>query len=340
MNVVRGALVTMCLLGVVLVALTQASATRPFVGEVLVEFGQQLVRPPQGAPWLSSRVGRDLASSAVAWDGAVVEEIEALAVATHSRALLLLRGDDVVVDHSPEGRGPFAVASISKTISALAVARLVDEGHISFDDPLADTIVSWRSDDRAKVRVRDLLSHTSGLSGDLGVAVEPPGGLPSYHLGAYDVVPGVVEAKSGMPFPEFVDTHLLRPAGGTGMTWRRDEQGRPIASHGARITIDDLAVLGRLLLHGGFAPDGEVVRVRTLDEMMRPHGRVARGFGLGLFMHHPHDNALQFDIVEARGGSGHMVTVVPGKRAVLVRIGSGADDRGVPEQFHALLRRL
>ena len=83
-----------------------------------------------------------------------------------------------------------------------------------------------------------------------------------------------------------------------------------------------------------------MLRARTLDELTRAHGQHARGFGLGWLMHHRTDNALQFDIVEARGASGHMITVVPARQAVLVRIGSKGNDDGVPEQFHALLRRL
>jgi len=301
---------------------------------------QQLAVPGPGSPYISSPVGRELTLPTTMWDPAIVDELRALAVETRSRGLYLLQGDDVVIDLAPEGRGPFAVASISKAISALAVARLVDEGGIGFDDHLADTIVAWRADDRAKIRVRDLLSHTSGLSASLSASIEAPGGVPSYHLAAYDVVPGVIAARAGIPFPQFVDEHLLRPAGGQGITWLKDDDGTAIASHGARITIDDLAVLGQLMLNGGFAKDGEVLRARTLDEVTRAHGRFARGFGLGWFMHHARDNALQFDIVEARGASGHMLTVVPSKQAVLVRIGSVGNDDGIPEQFHALLRRL
>ena len=301
---------------------------------------QQLAVPAANSPYISSPVGRHLTQPTTTWDPAVVAALRALAIETDSRGLYLLHGDDVVIDFAPEGRGPFAVASISKAISALAVARLVDEGKIAFDDHLADTIVAWRADDRRHIRVRDLLSHTSGLSSSLSSALEPPGGVPSYHLAAYDVVPGVVAERSGIPFPRFVDEHLLKPAGGQGLTWLKDGDGTAIASHGARITIDDLAVLGKLMLNGGFATDGEVLRARTLDEVTRAHGRFARGFGLGWFMHHPTDNALQADIVEARGASGHMLTVVPAKQAVLGRIGSTGNDDGVPEEIHALLRRL
>jgi len=355
--ILRGVIATVLILASVGLALMLTPATAPVAGEAAKDAGPQLpapapagrgadgagsvlVQPASDSAYLSARAGRNLTTIQAVWQPAVVDAIKALAVATDSRALLLLRGDGVVVDYSPEGRGPFPVASISKAISALAVARLVDEGRVTFDDHVADTLVSWRDDGRAKIRIRDLLSHTSGLSDDNAVAVEPPGGLPRYHLAAYNVVPSIVTAKSGMPFHEFVDTHLLRPAGGQSITWLRDEHDVAIAGHGARITIDDLAVIGRLILHGGFADGGEVLRARTLDEMTRAHGKIARGFGLGLFMHHAHDNALQWDIVEARGATGHMVTVVPGKQAVLVRIGSGGSDTGVAERYHALLRQL
>jgi CubicO group peptidase (beta-lactamase class C family) len=293
------------------------------------------------APYISSPVGRHLTTTTTTWNPAIVEQLRALAVETRSRGLLLLHGDDVVIDAAPQGRGPFEVASISKGITALAVARLVDEGRIGFDDLLATMIPEWRKDDRKKVRVRDLLSHTSGLSPSLSMALEPPGGAPSYHLAAYDVLPAIITERSGVPFTRYVNEHLLRPAGGTGIVvWDNNEEGIAYASHGAHVTLDDLAVLGKLMLNGGFTKDGEVLRARTLDEVTRAHGRYARGFGLGWFMHHATDNALQFDIVESRGASGHMVTVLPNKQAVLVRIGSLGNDAGIPERFHALLRQL
>jgi CubicO group peptidase (beta-lactamase class C family) len=340
MPIVRVAFAVSVVVGLALAAIGVHDDSRVIAAGVMVSAGQRLAEPRPGSRYISSGVGRVLTQKTTDWNTDVVEEIRALAEETETRGLLLLHNDDVVIDFAPHGRGPFAVASISKAISALAVARLVDEGGITFDDHLADTISAWSTDERAQIRVRHLLSHTSGLSGDLSRAMEPPGGVPNYHLGAYDVVPGVVAARSGVPFPQFVDEHLLRPAGGEGMTWLKGDDGVAIAGYGAKITIDDLAVLGRLILHGGFADGGEVLRARTLDELTRPHGRVTRGFGQGLFMHYPTDNALQYDIVEARGATGHMLSVVPGKQAVLVRVGSPGNDTGVPEQFHALLRRL
>jgi CubicO group peptidase (beta-lactamase class C family) len=324
-------------LAVISVFVLKDESASAAVGEVMVQTGQRVAAPPADSRYISSGVGRTLVTSPPDWDPVVLDEIRQLTFETESRALLLFRGDDLVFEHVPEGRGPFPVASISKAIKALAVARLVDEGKISFDDRLSDTIVAWQHDARRDVKVRDLLSHTSGLSSSLGSMVGAPGGIPSYHLGAYDVISGVVATKAGIPFVQFVDEHLLKPAGGQGLVWSRLQDGE---ANSASATVDDLAVLGQLVRHGGFAKGGEVLRARTLDEMMRPHGQIARGFGMGWFMQYATDNALQWDIVEARGGSGHMVTIVPSTQALLVRIQGQGSNTGVPERFHALLRRL
>jgi CubicO group peptidase (beta-lactamase class C family) len=333
----RITMVTGVIVALVTVVVLRNESASAAVGEVIVATGQLVAAPPVDSRYISSGVGRALVTSTPDWDPAALDEIRQLTTETGSRALLLFRGDELVFEYVPEGRGPFPVASISKAIKALAVARLVDEGKISFDDHLADTILAWRDDARRDVKVRDLLSHTSGLSSSLESMVGPPGGIPSYHLGAYDVVSGVVAAKAGIPFVQFVDEHLLKPAGGQGLVWSRLHDGE---ASGASATVDDLAVLGQLVRRGGFAIGGEVLRARTLDEVTRPHGQIARGFGMGWFLHYPTDNALQYDIVEARGGSGHMVTIVPSQQALLVRIQSRGGDAGVPERFHALLRRL
>jgi CubicO group peptidase (beta-lactamase class C family) len=288
------------------------------------------------SPYLSPGSAR--APATPVWNPAIVDEIAALAATSGSRAFLLARGDEVVVSALPEGHGPFPVASISKAISALAVARAVDEGAVSFDDKVSGVVVTWRGDARDGVTWRALLSHTSGLSDDLTKLIDP--GLPRYHLQAYNVVPAAIAAWTSVDFATFVNDHVIRPAGGSGIEWKQDGEGRALAAAGARVSVDDLLAIGRLVLRGGKTPRGEVLRARTLDEMFHAHGRFARNHALGWWLQHASDDALTWDIVEARGASGHMVTVLPARQAVLVRIGSDGNDTGIPERFHALLRQL
>ncbi len=57
----------------------------------------------------------------------------------------------------------FLVASITKPVTACALLLLVERGLVSLDDPVSRYLPEFRGDERPKVRVRHLLSHTSGL---------------------------------------------------------------------------------------------------------------------------------------------------------------------------------
>jgi CubicO group peptidase (beta-lactamase class C family) len=65
-------------------------------------------------------------------------------------------------------RTPFLLASISKPITAAGVMILVDRKELSLDDPVSKYIPEFNGDHRELVKVRHLLSHTSG----------PPDGFP------------------------------------------------------------------------------------------------------------------------------------------------------------------
>ncbi|MBM3278574.1 MAG: beta-lactamase family protein [Candidatus Handelsmanbacteria bacterium] len=57
----------------------------------------------------------------------------------------------------------FLLASITKPVTAGALMRLVDRGQISLDDPVNQYLPEFQGGERPQVKVRHLLSHTSGL---------------------------------------------------------------------------------------------------------------------------------------------------------------------------------
>jgi CubicO group peptidase (beta-lactamase class C family) len=79
----------------------------------------------------------------------------------------------------PEGDSPavqpdsvFLLASVTKPVTACAMMLLVDRGLISLDDPACQYLPDFAKGERAQVRVRHLLSHTSGLPDMLPENVE------------------------------------------------------------------------------------------------------------------------------------------------------------------------
>ena len=57
----------------------------------------------------------------------------------------------------------FLLASITKPVTSCAMMLLVERGMVSLDDPVSHYLPEFKGDDRRNTRVRDLLSHTSGL---------------------------------------------------------------------------------------------------------------------------------------------------------------------------------
>ncbi len=129
----------------------------------------------------------------------------------------------------------FAIASNSKAFTADALAILVDEGKLRWDDPVHKYLPWFRLSDPLvsnDIRVRDLLCHRSGLgtfSGDLlwwGTPYTPKEILqraeelkPQYPFRAnygysnlmFLAAGQIVESVSGMPWGEFIQTRLLQP---------------------------------------------------------------------------------------------------------------------------------
>ncbi len=129
----------------------------------------------------------------------------------------------------------FAIASNSKAFTSAALAILVDEGKLKWDDHVTKHLPWFRlKDDWAtrEIRVNDLLCHRSGLgtfSGDLlwwgtdyspkqvlqrAAELEPESSFRSaygYSNLMFLAAGEVIAAVSGQSWPEFVRDRILRP---------------------------------------------------------------------------------------------------------------------------------
>ncbi len=93
-------------------------------------------------------------------------------------ALILLEKGTVFAEHFAASKDSinrdtlFPAASMSKWLSAYAVMKLVDQGKIDLDNPASRYLSRWQLPpgdfDNDKVTVRQLLSHTAGLTDGLG----------------------------------------------------------------------------------------------------------------------------------------------------------------------------
>lgn len=134
----------------------------------------------------------------------------------------------------------FDLGSINKDFTKVAVGQLAAQGKLSLDDTIAQHLPDYpNSEVAAKVTVRQLLNHTSGL-GDIFnekffrssralyrqprdffpvFADEPlqfePGSDQSYSNAGYMVLGEIIHAASGQEYAEYVIEHVFAPAGMT-----------------------------------------------------------------------------------------------------------------------------
>jgi CubicO group peptidase (beta-lactamase class C family) len=135
----------------------------------------------------------------------------------------------------------FQVASITKTFTATAIALLVDEGRVAFDDPVAKHLPALGPAtglDTDAMTVQHLLTHQAGFDGDhLFVEREPeelerlrdarrffaPGTGVSYNNAAFSIAGAVIAAVTGESYESFVRARLLRPLGLRSACFRADD---------------------------------------------------------------------------------------------------------------------
>ena len=129
----------------------------------------------------------------------------------------------------------FGLASISKTATATAIMRLVDQGKVSLSAPIRTYLPAFRLQDDAAsltVTVADLLTHTPGWEGQLtpqdrgsltlATFVEsmkdlpvlaPPGTVWSYNNAGFAVAGRVIEVVTGQSIQEALRTLVFEPIG-------------------------------------------------------------------------------------------------------------------------------
>lgn len=130
----------------------------------------------------------------------------------------------------------FGSMSTTKAMTVVAMAMLVDEGKVNWDDKVTKYLPDFRVDDRyvtGDIRVRDLLTHNTGVGNadflwawtpELSSAevvrrmqyakqAYPLRGGFIYQNIMYLVAGQVIEKASGIPWERFVTERIFRPLG-------------------------------------------------------------------------------------------------------------------------------
>ena len=301
------------------------------------------------SPALLRRVDYDEISAAL--DAAFEDE-----KAAHRAFVVVVDGRLVAERYAPgfSANTPFLSWSMAKSVTATLVGAAALKGYLDIDDPAP--VPEWRGDPRRRaVTWNDLLRMQSGLRfnedyGDPGSDVSemlfrapdagavgarqpliaPPGEVWSYSSGTTNLLMRTLRqmlAARGLDLQAFARETVFAPIGAASFTLEPDPSGTPIGSSYIYATARDWAKLGQLYLNGGLwggerlLPDGWPRYAAT------PTAASDGEYGAHFWLNRDGEARKRFvpglpeDVYYMAGHEGQYTFVVPGKNAVIVRLG-------------------
>lgn len=202
--------------------------------------------------------------------------------------LVMRKGEVVFEDYAPGwAEKPHLLASGTKSFAGVMAACAVQDGLLSLDEKVSDTLTEWKADERkAAVTIRQLLSLSSGIDGG------DNGSVPSYQraiaLAEAKAAPGEKFSYGPIPFQcfgevmrrklaaksESVEGYLRRrvldPIGMKVGFWRKDVAGNLNRPAGAFLTAREWVKFGELVRLRGVWRGESVVAADALAECFRP----------------------------------------------------------------------
>jgi len=195
-----------------------------------------------------------------------------------------------------DGHTLFAIASNTKAFTAASLSILADEGKLSLDDRVTEHLPWFRMSDpyvTADMRVRDLLTHRSGLGLGAGDLLFWPGsdystedvvrrlkdvplktGLReryAYDNILYATATLVIEQASGQPYAQFLQQRFFDPLGMAGTRFNADalRPGDNVASGHAKADFTTLKPTFPLTWHNASGAGGIYSSVHDMARWMK-----------------------------------------------------------------------
>jgi CubicO group peptidase (beta-lactamase class C family) len=191
----------------------------------------------------------------------------------------------------------FRIASMTKSLTAMAILNLRDEGKLKLDDPAYLYIpemkgLHYLTRDATPVTVKNLLTHSAGYPednpwGDRQLAVSDDDLIALYKKGvSFSNNPGlgyeysnlgfatlgyIIKKVSGKTYEEYITENILKPLGMTHTYWEYEKVPKNKLAHGYR-WLDDKWVEQPLLHDGAYgAMGGLITTIEDWSKYMAVH---------------------------------------------------------------------
>jgi CubicO group peptidase (beta-lactamase class C family) len=287
-------------------------------------------------------------------------------------SLLAIKNDSIVYEQYWDGYADSSLSgsfSIAKSITSLLIGAAIKEGKIqSVEEPVGNYLDEFKQGDKAKVRIVDLLTMSSGSNWDesyanpfsvttelyyghdayktaVGVSViHQPGTLHVYKSGDTQLLGLIIEKATGKSLSAYAAEKLWQPLGAEhAALWSTDRIGGKEKAYCCfNSNARDFARLGQLMLDSGRWKGNEIIPtdyyLKSIHPCMIPDetGEPTKYYGYQWWI-----IPSKPDIFYARGILGQYIIVIPSKKTVVVRLGkkrSGQRIDNAPAEVDALIK--
>ena len=289
-------------------------------------------------------------------------------------SFLVIRNDSILYEEYRDGWNDTLTSNIfssTKSIVGLLVGAALDEGKIkSLDEPVGNYIPSFKEGKRARITIRHLLTMSGGLNWDeayaslfsvtthgyygndlydLATSLEPieePGVQFSYRSGDTQLLAFIVEQATGKTISAYAEEKLWKPMQSCrDAYWLLDKRGGDEKAFCCfHTTAREVARFARLLLHRGNWNGRQLISTAYMDEATRPAAYLKDQFGQDSLDYYGFQTWIMHykGMVNPyfRGMLGQYIIAIPGKNAIVVRLGHEKDDFCVRETTRDVYRYL
>jgi CubicO group peptidase (beta-lactamase class C family) len=294
----------------------------------------------------------------------MLEELQTVAV-------LAIRNDSIVQEYYWDGYNDSSLSgsfSIAKSITSLLIGAALKEGKIrSLEEPVGTYLPEFRTGEKAKVRIIDLLTMSSGSNWDEAYAnpfsvttelyyghnayktatgvsiIHPPGTLHEYKSGDTQLLGLILEKATGKSLSAYASEKLWQTMGAErAALWSTDQIGGNEKAYCCfNSNARDFARLGKLMLDSGRWKGYDVIPLDYYKQSIKPcmipdaTGQPCKYYGYQWWITPSHPGVFY-----ARGILGQYVIVIPSKKTILVRLGKKRSDKRIdnaPAEVDALI---
>ncbi|MBR2650839.1 MAG: serine hydrolase [Clostridia bacterium] len=264
--------------------------------------------------------------------------------AANVHSIIVIKDNEVILEASAPGYSvnvAHLAHSMSKTVCAIAIGMLVDDGKLTLDEHIIDFFPELPfSDIRfSEITVEDLLTMRSGVPfGEIGtvtsedwcesffsteLAADPGCEFHYNSMNSY-IMAKIVTRITGKSVTEFITPRLLSPLSIDNFLWEKAADGTEKGGFGIYLSCESFAKIGVMLLSRGSFEGQRILSEDFVKKMTSTHAITPESIGAFNYGYHVW-TSREGDEFLLSGMLGQNVWVCP-SQGIVVALNSGNNE--------------